>query len=1254
MSEPHDAGAPWWDALRAGAAVELALVRIELVGSSFPWTELPDPAYLQRRARLTAGVEYIARALGAVQPLAWSENGATLVLGGAKGEALAALAFRAVKELWERVHLDLDLPARLAAHVVRLSWRSEIVDAAGEPLRGWMAGIPAGAAALSEDLALALPPRDARELAPCGLVFEGAPSYVFPASAARGVPPMAPHERAWAALRAYAQSPELRRIRYVGFRLRRREPPSLDLRDVFVPPRLEVRTPRLGDPERSGPGIPERSGPGMPEWSGPGMPGIEDASTGQRGGRGRAAHPPAGEGFRELFARHRHIVLLGDPGSGKTTLLRWLAITAASGRFVLASEGGAAERLLPLPVSIGELAELRRGPGLRERSVVEVLGRYFQERGVGDEGTVREALTRELQEGRCLVLLDGLDEVRSAERGELQRWLAAFASAHPGNRFVVTSRLVGYTGFELPGCVEAALRPFDRGQIERYVTAWHRAYVGWEEREDAAAVMDEADAMARKLLAAIDASPRLGALAGNPFLLSALALIHRAEGRLPRHRVQAYAMIARTLCETWAAARRLSAGDVPDAVMEYAVMAYEEEALPILGKLALAMHERYPAGVAPEAFVVEVLSEALAAQAGISGEEGLLAARRFLERSGRELGLLVERGAQAWAFMHLTFQEFFAAAGLHAMERFEEVALERLFDPRWREVIRLGVGYMALEQKRPAAARRFVERVLSWEEPEPRRWVTSVLRKQIPIAALLAAEAGEALPAALQERVATAMAAWVVEPPSWEAPREFLAELSVTELGGRVAEALLGWLDDERPARRAMAARALGELRSNAAVERLVTLLADADTTVQRCVSRALSNIGGDEIEQRLEALVESGPPEVRKNVFQVLIRSSDSPARWIERARETRDSAIYEAALGAFADWMSSRLNLPDQPLSRLETEVLLKAAGEGPTSYIRSTAISMMADADLSSPELDALLVRCVDHDPYPMVRATAARGLLRRRPQAVEVETILRIMSADGLDHATRWLLADELARAKGDGVMEQDMLAALSSQDPRRRAAAVRVLAAMKTASSLSAVIAAAGDPSADVRAIAVRGLENAPWSPELEQLLLRLLHDEHADVRRAAIWHLNYRRAASIADALVGALRDHDAGVRRAAVHALSAFDDQRILAAISAVLREDEDAGVRWVAASALGRLRSEAAVGQLVTALADPDPRVVEAAARALGRIGSATAIDALVALAPQVAEARAALWELSATGAVKGAPQRIDAPPGSASAPS
>jgi len=343
--------------------------------------------------------------------------------------------------------------------------------------------------------------------------------------------------------------------------------------------------------------------------------------------------------------------------------------------------------------------------------VPTALARYFHDRSIHeDKAKLQDLLTVELERGRCLILLDGLDEVKSDERQAIYQWLESFAGAYAQNRFIVSSRVVGYTGFQLPGDIaEAVLRPFNDEQVELYVRAFHRAYVRWETDAE-----PSDDGEANRLLESLRASSRLSGLARNPFMLSALALIHRAEGKLPRHRVQAYEVFARALCETWAEARRLVADKINPPII-----GYDAEALPILGELALAMHEQYPTGVAPEEFVLGKISEALTRQKDVSRRDAKRAAREFLKRAGEDVQILLERGPGEWGFLHLTFQEFFVAAGLHAKEEFESVALQHLFDPRWEEVIRLGVGYMALVQKRPKAAQLFVKKVLEHEEPEP-------------------------------------------------------------------------------------------------------------------------------------------------------------------------------------------------------------------------------------------------------------------------------------------------------------------------------------------------------------------------------------------------------------------------------------------------------------------------------------------------------------------------------------------------------
>jgi predicted NACHT family NTPase len=525
------------------------------------------------------------------------------------------------------------------------------------------------------------------------------------------------------------------------------------VRDVYVPSEVEVRT-RGKLPLPSGI-ISVADEEVLPPWS------DTPASD--------ASGPPVA--LRDVFTRHRGVVVLGDPGFGKTTLLRWLAILAAAGEFALASELDVTERLLPIPVSVGRLAEMRSALGGDGVSVVDAMARYFHDRSLGEEDELRPFLERELERGRCLVLLDGLDEVKTEEREAIRSWVEAFGATHNSNRFVATSRRYGYAGLDLSGATaEVVLRPFTDNQVERYVHAFHRTYVRWETGHNP---VNSADA--DRLLEALRASPRLSALARNPFMLSALTLIHRAEGRLPRHRVQAYEIFARALCETWAHARRLVAGATREAAIEY-----EEEALPILGRLALSMHEQHPTGAAPEEFVREQIALSLAEQRDIDHKEARRAAEEFLRKAAGEVQILLERGAGAWGFLHLTFQEFFVAAGLHAAERFEDVAIQHLFDPRWEEILRLGVGYMALVQKRPRAAQLFVKRVLDHEEPEPRRWITRVLDAQVPLAALLAAEAGDALPAALQKEVGDALATWLKTAPR-EVAKRYLDELSLTD-----------------------------------------------------------------------------------------------------------------------------------------------------------------------------------------------------------------------------------------------------------------------------------------------------------------------------------------------------------------------------------------------------------------------------------------------------------------------------------------
>jgi len=122
-------------------------------------------------------------------------------------------------------------------------------------------------------------------------------------------------------------------------------------------------------------------------------------------------------------------------------------------------------------------------------------------------------------------------------------------------------------------------------------------------------------------------------------------------------------------------------------------------------------------------------------------------------------------------------------------------------------------------------------------------------------------------------------------------------------------------------------------------------------------------------------------------------------------------------------------------------------------------------------------------------------------------------------------------------------------------------------------------------------------------------------DEIEEVRARAIEAIGPHDAAWVRQAISEA---YESGVRRlkvAAVHAMGRSCERRWL---PLMLRElsNEEAEVRYEAATALGSLGDESAVVNLVAALSDPDEEVREAAIAALGDIGGREAREALLEL--------------------------------------
>lgn len=394
------------------------------------------------------------------------------------------------------------------------------------------------------------------------------------------------------------------------------------------------------------------------------------------------------------------VVILGDPGAGKTTFLKFLALKLACGE---GADLGLDDRL-PL---LFPLAAYANALAVRNVRLDEFIAAYFKET-VGDlpiDLLVREALAA----GRALILLDGLDEVKdlSQRNTVVERVTDFFSAQHrKGNKFVLTSRVVGYRAVRTvaDGMTECTLIDFDDDEIAEFVGKW-TSTLEKQALGDTRVARHDAETERRELMNAMQTNEGVRRLAANPLLLTILALMKRKSVTLPERRVQLYDQYVTTLLSTWNRARSMS-GRAPGRDLD------EVQTTRVLAPLALWMHEVSPGvGLVKQQDVKRKLEEIYTARGEANPEA---AARQFLVDVREHAALLLERGAEEYGFIHLTFEEYLAAVALAFFAQGEaqpivEILAAHIGEQAWREVSLLTVAYIGIRQNLPRVAGQVVE-----------------------------------------------------------------------------------------------------------------------------------------------------------------------------------------------------------------------------------------------------------------------------------------------------------------------------------------------------------------------------------------------------------------------------------------------------------------------------------------------------------------------------------------------------------------
>ncbi len=367
----------------------------------------------------------------------------------------------------------------------------------------------------------------------------------------------------------------------------------------------------------------------------------------------------------QAVATYSKLKVLGRPGMGKTMFLKHLALQCDRGEF-------AADRV-PLFVTLNDFAEASSASG--KFDLIEYLRQIATDSGVTNP-SILETL---LQEGRVLLLIDGMDEVAAPVLAATLKELRKFSDKYHKNQYVVTCR-TGARNLPLRGFTEVEIAPFARAQIANFAHKWFTTLA--DRRPQSGRTLS------LQLLQQLDISEnwQLRQLVATPLFLHLACGIFHSQGKFPVQRIDFYDRIVSLLLGEWDRAKGIDRTSVERGLST-------PQTLRLLSQLAAATFERGQYSIERrevERYISDFLRSLPDRQ--LTPEEIQLESTAILGALETQHGLPIECARGLFSFSVPIFQEYLTARKIVSQE--DRGSLERslrglvrhLTDPQWHEV----------------------------------------------------------------------------------------------------------------------------------------------------------------------------------------------------------------------------------------------------------------------------------------------------------------------------------------------------------------------------------------------------------------------------------------------------------------------------------------------------------------------------------------------------------------------------------------